>query len=178
MTTSISETAIPSLTSKLGTLLHLLEKAEDHARTNKMQSGELLEARLAPDMYSFSEQIQTASDNVRRGLQRLSGAEPASVEDPEPTFESLREYVQGALRAISKIDRERVDASADQTLRVSFGPELTMEFTGRSYLLAFLLPNCMFHVSTAYGILRSKNVELGKNDLLGPFIKEFQVKFV
>ncbi len=37
----------------------------------------------------------------------------------------------------------------------------------QTYLTQFGLPNFMFHVVTAYGILRHKGVKLGKMDYLG-----------
>jgi hypothetical protein len=42
-----------------------------------------------------------------------------------------------------------------------------LNFTGRDYLLNFVLPNLYFHVTTAYLILRHNGVELGKKDFLG-----------
>jgi hypothetical protein len=41
-----------------------------------------------------------------------------------------------------------------------------MEFTGTSFLTTFSLPNFLFHVTTAYAILRSLGVPLGKMDYL------------
>ena len=41
-----------------------------------------------------------------------------------------------------------------------------MTFTGADFLLKFSLPNFFFHVVTAYGVLRSQGVPLGKMDYL------------
>jgi hypothetical protein len=35
-------------------------------------------------------------------------------------------------------------------------------------LLKFALPNFYFHVTTAYDILRSRGVQIGKMDYIGP----------
>ena len=40
-------------------------------------------------------------------------------------------------------------------------------FTGINYLLQYSLPNFYFHTTTAYAILRSNGVELGKGDFIG-----------
>jgi hypothetical protein len=40
-------------------------------------------------------------------------------------------------------------------------------FSGRDYLLGFVLPNLLFHVGIAYAILRHNGVPLGKMDYLG-----------
>ena len=39
-------------------------------------------------------------------------------------------------------------------------------FTGADYLTRFALPNFLFHATTAYAILRSQEVSLGKPDFL------------
>ena len=43
-----------------------------------------------------------------------------------------------------------------------------MTFKGMPYLLGFAMPNFMFHVVTAYNILRHNGVEIGKRDFTGP----------
>jgi hypothetical protein len=42
-----------------------------------------------------------------------------------------------------------------------------LPFKGLQYLTGFALPNFMFHVTTAYAILRHNGVPLGKMDFLG-----------
>ena len=42
-----------------------------------------------------------------------------------------------------------------------------MKFAGLNYLTGFVLPNFLFHVTTAYAILRHNGVPLGKRDFLG-----------
>jgi hypothetical protein len=42
-----------------------------------------------------------------------------------------------------------------------------LPFTAEEFLLSFSLPNFHFHATTAYDILRSKGVPLGKRDYLG-----------
>jgi hypothetical protein len=41
------------------------------------------------------------------------------------------------------------------------------ELDGKSYLVQFAIPNFYFHITTAYNILRSSGIELGKADFLG-----------
>jgi hypothetical protein len=40
-------------------------------------------------------------------------------------------------------------------------------FSGINYLLQYSMPNFYFHATTAYAILRSNGVELGKADFIG-----------
>jgi hypothetical protein len=45
--------------------------------------------------------------------------------------------------------------------------DFKMPFVAEGFLLSFSLPNFHFHATTAYDILRSKGVPLGKRDYLG-----------
>ena len=42
-----------------------------------------------------------------------------------------------------------------------------VHFKGEPYLVHFVLPNFYFHATTAYDIIRSFGVEIGKRDFLG-----------
>jgi hypothetical protein len=46
-------------------------------------------------------------------------------------------------------------------------PNGSFEFTGRDYLVGFVLPNFYFHMTAAYSILRHNGVAIGKRDFLG-----------
>jgi hypothetical protein len=45
--------------------------------------------------------------------------------------------------------------------------DFKMPFTAEGFLMSFSLPNFYFHATTAYDILRSKGVPLGKRDYMG-----------
>ncbi len=50
-----------------------------------------------------------------------------------------------------------------------FGPR-SLELTGETLALNQAVPNLFFHLTTAYAILRSKGVPLGKKDYIGSFL--------
>ena len=43
----------------------------------------------------------------------------------------------------------------------------TLEFIGADFLFNHASPNFLFHVTTAYALLRHNGVEIGKRDFLG-----------
>lgn len=176
MTASLSDVVVPSITASLRTLLGLVAKCQAHAEAKEIKGEALLEARLRPDMYSFAGQIEAATSTAHRGLERIMGKEPSETEAPAPTFEALQTKLQETINFVESVDRGAIDANEATSFQVSFGPKHTMEFTGHSYAYAFLLPNTMFHLSTAYNILRERGVEIGKIDLLGAFVGTFGVK--
>jgi len=171
MSISLSEVAVPTFTAGLNTLLAIIDKASSHAQDKGLDPHDLLDARLCPDMFSFTRQIQAASDTARRGIDRVVGVEPASVADNESSFDELRTRVKNSLAHVGQVDRAAVDASEDRKFSVPLGKEAKLDCTGRSYLLGFALPNFLFHVTTAYDILRHHGVELGKRDFLTSFVE-------
>ena len=45
--------------------------------------------------------------------------------------------------------------------------ETKIPFTSENFILSFSLPNFHFHATTAYDILRSRGVPVGKRDYMG-----------
>ena len=175
MTVAMSEIALPSFCAGLRVLESLLIKGEAHASDRSIVPAALLESRLAADMFSFTEQVQAASDTARRGVQRMAGQEVPGMPDPEPTFAALKQRVAETLAGIEATDRELFDASTERAFVVEFGPEMKVQYVGRTYLLSFVLPNFYFHVTTAYNILRERGVSVGKMDFLGPLGAAYKV---
>jgi hypothetical protein len=56
-----------------------------------------------------------------------------------------------------------IDGSEERAIALKF-PTGTPEMKGPPFLLHFALPNCYFHVTTAYGVLRHNGVDIGKRD--------------
>jgi hypothetical protein len=175
MSLSMSDVALPAIQAGLSVLDALVKKAEVQCSEQGIKPAALLEARLAPDMFSFTDQIQAATDTVRRGLERICGLEISSKEDPAATFEALKARVAETLQAVRAMDAGKLDASIDHKFELAYSPELKVPYTGRTYLLSFLLPNFYFHVTTAYNILRERGLDVGKMDYLGPIGAAYQV---
>ena len=63
-------------------------------------------------------------------------------------------------------DRAKIEALENNDVTFKLG-ERGMPFVARDFVLSFSLPNFYFHATTAYDILRSKGVPLGKRDFMG-----------
>ncbi len=168
MSISLSDALLPTLVGGLGTLSAVINKASAHCDAKSIEPTTLLEARLYPDMFTFTRQVQVASDLARRGVDRLAGREPSSVEDNETSFGELRNRVTSTITLVTATSTDTIDAAAPREITINVGKELTG--TGQTYALGFVVPNFLFHVSTAYAILRERGVELGKRDFLTSFI--------
>ena len=164
---SMSSAAIPTFEIVLEAVSKLLDKAEAYATARKFDVANLLNSRLAPDMFTLTKQVQIVSDFAVRGAARLSGVEPPPLEDKETTIAELKERIANAIAFAKAADRKAIDASADRVITLPLGPGKKGEMTGADYLNHFVLPNLYFHASAAYAILRHAGLEIGKRDFLG-----------
>ncbi|MBL4637201.1 MAG: DUF1993 domain-containing protein [Kofleriaceae bacterium] len=167
---SLYDLSIPSTLAGCQSLLTILKKAEVHVVEQKFTPSAVLEKRLFPDMLSFTRQVQMATDTARRGVDRLEGVVLSSVADNETSFGELIARVQATIGRIKTADRAKIDPHLETEIEVKMGPEHTLTLTGRKYAEGFLLPNLLFHVTTAYNILRTAGVPLGKRDYLASFL--------
>jgi hypothetical protein len=168
MALSLYDASIPVFIRGLGQLSFLLEKGLAHAQSSGIDPTTLVNARLAPDMFTLAGQIQSASDASKFGAARLAGITGPSFPDTETTYEELLARVNKTVDFLKSVDRALIDGAEARTVTIkSRGNEV--QFTATNYLLQFALPNFMFHVVTAYGILRHSGVPVGKLDFLGRF---------
>ena len=61
----------------------------------------------------------------------------------------------------------QIDGSEEKAIKITFPSGATRDFTHQSLLLNNALPNFYFHCTTAYDILRRRDVALGKRDFMG-----------
>jgi hypothetical protein len=157
------ELTVPTLIRGFGVLSGYLQKADEFARANALDPGELIQARLAPDMFTFARQIQSASDKARFGSARLAAIEAPSFPDTETTFAELEERIAKTVAFLRSIDPKRFEGSDARTLDL----KSRGTYRGDDYLLTLLLPDFFFHLATAHGILRHRGLQIGKADYLG-----------
>src|SRR6266481_4125808 len=71
----------------------VLRKGEAHALERKIAPSVLLTARLFPDMFPLTRQVQLGCDTAKRAVARLAAIEPPGYEDNETTFEELQSRI-------------------------------------------------------------------------------------
>jgi hypothetical protein len=162
---SLYDASIPGYALMLRNLSLFLDKAETYAAEEGVPLSTLLEASLGHGMAAFTGQVQMASDAAKSAAAHLAGIEPPVMSDTETTFPELRERIAKTVAFVESIKREDVDGqeAREVVLKTARG---SMKFTAQTFLLGFSLPNFHFHVTTAYDILRSRGVPLGKMDYL------------
>lgn len=161
---SYYQLSVPVYTRALTQLSHLLDKGVEFALSKKVSDETMLGLRLAPDMLPFVKQIQIVCDTAKFAVARLSGSEAPKHADDEKTFAELKTRIDETLAFIEAIPEAAFAEAAGKTIKLSFLPN---PMSADVYLLHFVAPNLYFHLTTAYDILRSNGVEVGKADYLG-----------
>jgi uncharacterized protein len=71
-----------------------------------------------------------------------------------------------AVKALEALTPDEVNSWAGKDLDLDIGPR-RLRFTSETFFLSFSLPNFHFHAVTAYDILRTRGVPIGKRDYEG-----------
>jgi hypothetical protein len=160
------QASLPVLARALANLSAILRKAAASAEKRKIDPAVLIGARLAPDMFPLSRQVQVVSDTAKGAAARLAGVEPPSWPDTETTFDELQARIAKTIAYLESIKPAQVDGAESRTITLKM-PDGELKLSGEAYLFNFVLPNFFFHETTAYAILRHSGVEIGKRDFLG-----------
>jgi len=166
MQITMHDTLVPTANRMLGNLSNFLDKAAAFAEAKKFDAAVLLNARLAPDMFTLTRQVQIACDMIKGAAARLSGTEIPKYEDNETTVAELKARIAKTLTFVNGVDAAKFAGSEDRdiVLQARAGE---LRFKGLNYLRDYALPNMYFHITTTYAILRHNGVELGKPDFIG-----------
>ena len=162
------QASVPPIIRSLSNLRAILQKAQTHAEAKKIDPSILINARLYPDMFALSRQVQIATDVAKGGVSRLAGKEIPKYEDNEASFAELVARLDKTITLLQSFKADEINGSEEHVINLPMR-ENTLIFKGLPYLLDFVLPNVYFHVATTYAILRHNGVEIGKNDFLGQF---------
>ncbi|WP_437590909.1 DUF1993 domain-containing protein [Sorangium sp. So ce1000] len=166
MTISMYQASVPVFVKMLGNLSAILTKAQAYAEAKKIEPRVLLDARLAPDMFSLTRQVQIATDTAKGCGARLAAVDVPKYEDNEASFEELQARLAKTIAFLNTLRPEQIDGSEDRDVTIPTRDQ-PMRFKGLPYLLGFAQPNLYFHVTTAYAILRHNGLDIGKLDYLG-----------
>jgi hypothetical protein len=150
---------------QLGQLDKWLGTAAEHAKAKPFDPAVLAAARLAPDQFPLTRQVQICCDTVKLAASFLTGKPAESQPDTEQTLEELQARVRSIIQYLDGFTAQDFDGAAG---RVVSQPRWKGEWmTGEDYFVQHAIPNFYFHLTTAYDILRHNGVSLGKRDFLG-----------
>jgi uncharacterized protein len=155
--------------SRLDTLSHLLEVAQNHF-TDDVES--LLQSRLAPDMFPLGTQIAFTCNQPRNFALWCLGELANNLNPDVASFTEARGHILSTKELLASINV--TDAKLLEIARIDLSQGLYLELSGQAYVDDFIMPNFYFHLTTAYDILRMAGSPIGKRDYmmhLAPFVK-------
>ena len=180
---SLTQLLVPTYTQMLGALSSWLKKAQ--AQMSEADAQALISARLAADMYPLSTQVRFACVQAQEAIYRLqdkalpasimalleegrnAGEQPGSLADAQARIEETIALLDG-------LSSDALDVNADKPLMHELPNGMILDLTAEQYARDWTLAQFYFHIMTAYSILRSKKVELGKADYVAhlfPYIR-------
>jgi hypothetical protein len=159
------EDVIRLFAKTLENLERWMDKAAEHAKAKSFDVDVLAQARLAPDQFSFAQQVQAGCDQAKYAAAYLGGKPAPSHPDTEKTFAELRQRIRKCLDFITSVKGKDFEGSEDRKVAPSWLQGLWLR--GDDYVMHVAIPNFFFHATTAYAILRHNGVELGKMDFVG-----------
>lgn len=167
MTTSFYDLSVPTFLQTVGAMRGFLDRAARHCAEIGADPDDFVQARLFEDMAPFHFQIEAAWHHCVWGLEAAKTGlfAPPALVGPAP-FADLQGMMLKAERSLEALTPDEVNSWAGKVLNLQIGPR-RLAFTSETLILSFSLPNFHFHAVTAYDILRSRGVPLGKRDYEG-----------
>jgi hypothetical protein len=149
----------------LDTAAHLLKKGAQHAAATGVSENEMLDWRLIDDMQPLRFQVMVVCNFSRQWPARVAGlALPAEV-GADLSLADFLAAIAEAKAYLASLTPDQFAGRDDVPLTVMIGTGMEPTLPAAQWLTVFATTNLYFHLSTAYGILRSRGVEIGKADL-------------
>lgn len=172
---SLTKLLVPTYTQMLKALSGWLKKAE--AQMPKADAEALLSARLAPDMFPLSTQVRFVCLQAQEAVFRLTGeAFPESLDElvnegrnagEQPgSLSDAQARIDEAIAFLDGLTPDALDAEPDRPIAHELPNGMIFDLTAEQYARDWALAQFYFHLMTAYAILRSEKVELGKADYI------------
>jgi len=167
MSLSLHSITVPSFQQMLGSLRRMLDKGEAFSNAAGLAHDGLIQARLIDDMLPFAYQVKSTAVHSLGAIECIrQGTFSPDRTTPPDSFAGLRERIDDTLAGLAAIDPAELDSFVGRPMRFELG-DYKVDYVAEDFLLSFSIKNFYFHVTTAYDILRSRGVVLGKADYLG-----------
>ena len=166
MAVSMYHGSVPVFLQLLGGLKGTLQKGEAHATAHKLDAGTLLNWRLYPDMFTLARQVRQACVHAL-GAATVAGVQQPQFPDIDSSFAEMYSRIDKTIDLLKGLKADQLDGREDQQVTIQAGGQPS-NFRAQNYLYHFAMPNFYFHITTAYNIMRSLGIEIGKRDFMGP----------
>jgi hypothetical protein len=167
MSTSLYDLSVASYLQTLGAVAGYLDKGLAHCTDKGIDTTEIVGSRLFADMLPFAFQLVSVAHHSLGAVEGLKSGDFAPPPQTEPLdYRGLQKLIGETIAGLQRVTP--ADINALEGREVLFrGRDRQIPFTAETFVLSFSLPNFYFHAATAYDILRTKGVPLGKRDFMG-----------
>ena len=150
---------------QLDTAAHILAKGAAHAAATGVPEGDMLGWRLIDDMSPLSFQLMVVCNFSRAWPARVAGLPLHTDIGADLDVAGYQAAIAEAKTYLAAIGPAQFAGRDDVPLTVTLGNDMSPTLPAAQWLTVFATTNLYFHLSTAYAILRSKGVAIGKVDL-------------
>ena len=127
MSFTLHAAAQPMFLRGLDTLSHLI----DRAAASGLPEAEVLDARLAPDMRPFPDQIRMASFSARGAMARLAGADWPKTADDEASLADLKATVALSRDFVTSLSPDAFEGAETRPVQLKF-PGIELNFVAKA----------------------------------------------
>jgi hypothetical protein len=167
MAISLYEATAERYLQTLGAVAGFLDKGAAHCAETGTDSAVLVGTRLYPDMLPLAFQVWSVAHHSRGAIEAAkSGVFAPPPPMPAMDYAGLQKVVADARENVAALTPDEVNGLQGRDMVFKIGGR-EMPFVVEGFLLSFSLPNFFFHATTAYDILRTNGVKLGKRDFMG-----------
>jgi hypothetical protein len=159
-------TFVDLYTRVLDTAAHILKKGVEHAKATGVTEQQMLDWRLIDDMQPLRFQLMVVCNFTKQWTARVVGLPLPEDIGVDLSVTEFQKEIAASRAYLGKLTAKQFEGRDDVPLTVSIGGgQMEPTFPAAQWLTVFATTNIYFHMSTAYGILRSKGVQIGKLDL-------------
>jgi uncharacterized protein len=167
MSTSLYDISVATYLQTLGAVSRYLDKGLALCTEKGIDTNEIVEFRLFADMLPFRFQIVSVAHHSLGAVDGLNSGIFAPPRQTEPLdYRGLQKLIGDAILGLEGMNPADINAIEGREIVFRTG-DRQIPFTAETFILSFSLPNFYFHATTAYDILRTKGVPLGKRDFMG-----------
>jgi uncharacterized protein len=158
-------TFVDLFSRQLGTLDSLLAKGAEYAKAQGVSDGDMLDWRLIDDMQPLRFQAMVVCNFSRQWPARVAGLPLPAEIAVDLDLAGFKAAIADAKAYLAGLTSDQFAGRDEVPLTYTLGTGMEPTLPSGQWLTVFATTNIYFHLSTAYGILRSKGVQIGKPDL-------------
>lgn len=162
----LHDQTVTIFTQQARALLGQLTKAETWCEEQLIDQADLLDSRLAADMFPLGSQLAFVVAQLLQPMRRLTGQPLPDPAEAAPTLAAHRARISAALDQIAALTADDVNGDPARMIGLELPNGMAFDLSAVDYVRDWAVPQFYFHIMAAYAILRMRGVPLGKADFV------------